>query len=326
MENQIKVYDEFRSQLSELKDLNRKLVFDYEDPDDNKAARSHVYKLRKTKSAIEQVRKQEKAESLAYGRTVDAEAKQITAEIDSMIDVHAKPLSEIDQREKDRIQKHKDHIEGMKKVSSQTVHPDGRNLTSKEYKNALDYLEEFDVSDMEEFIGEAAVVKDECIRLVRLRLEDRIKYEEEQKELERLRIAAEESRRKEREDQIRKEAEEKAKRDAEEKANKERDLAEKRELELKLQAEKAEKEKLEAEKRAEIAEKVAAEKAKREAEEADRKQKEETEAREADYRHKAKINRSAKNAFIKGGLDEKSAEIAVKLIYNKKIPSITIYY
>ena len=71
----IAVYDEFRGQLSELRDANAKTVFDYEDPKGNKDARSHVYKLRQTKSAVEMARKEEKAESLAYGRRVDEQAQ-----------------------------------------------------------------------------------------------------------------------------------------------------------------------------------------------------------------------------------------------------------
>ncbi|MCG7932322.1 MAG: hypothetical protein N0E44_20065 [Candidatus Thiodiazotropha lotti] len=326
MEKQIQAYNEFRAQLSELKELNDKLVFNYEDPTDNKAARSHVYKLRQTKSAIEKTRKKEKAESLEYGKRVDSEAKQIVVEIESMINVHAKPLAELEQREKDRIQQHKDHIEGMRKVAEQTEHPDGRMLTAAEYKTSLGYLEGFDVQDMEEFAGEAAVTKDECIKFVRRRLDERIKYEEEQTELERLRIEAEERRQKERDEQIAKEAEERAKREAEEKAKAEREQAEKRELQLKLQAEKAEREKAEAERRAELAAKEAEERTKREAEQAKQREADEAAKREANKRHKAKINRSALQAFVKGGLDEGAAKLAVELVAKKSIPNVTISY
>lgn len=326
MEQQIQAYNEFRAQLSELRELNDKLVFDYEDSADNKAARSHVYKLRQTKSAVEKTRKKEKAESLEYGRRVDSEAKQIVVEIESMIDVHARPLEEIEQREKDRIQKHKDHIEGMRQVATQTEHQDGRPLTAVEYATALSYLEDFEVKDMEEFAGEAAVVKDDCIKIVRRRHEERTKYEEEQAELERLRVEAEERRQKERDEQIRKEAAERAQREAEEKAKAEREQAEKRELELKLAAEKAEREKAEAEHRAELAAKEAEERAKREAEEAKKREAQEAAKREANKRHNAKINRAALQAFVKGGLGEDAAKLAVELIAKKNIPNITISY
>lgn len=59
-EQKISAYDPFRAQLAELKTNNEKAVFNYEDPAGNKEARSHIYKLRKTKSAVDRVRKDQK--------------------------------------------------------------------------------------------------------------------------------------------------------------------------------------------------------------------------------------------------------------------------
>lgn len=56
----IVAYDPFRAQLAQLKEGNAKAVFNYRDPIGNKEARSHVYKLRQTKSAVDKVRKAEK--------------------------------------------------------------------------------------------------------------------------------------------------------------------------------------------------------------------------------------------------------------------------
>lgn len=99
---EVAVYNPFRQQLAEIKQHNFKLVFDYADPKGNKEARSHVYKLRQTKAAIEKARKAEKAASLEYGRKVDAEAQELVAEVEEMIEVHDKPLREHEAAEETR--------------------------------------------------------------------------------------------------------------------------------------------------------------------------------------------------------------------------------
>src|SRR3990167_3162589 len=114
----IAVYDEFRAQLAELKEHNAKLLFDYEDPKGNEEARSHVYKLRRTKAAVDKARQAEKAASLEYGRRVDSEAKEIIGEIEAMIEVHVKPLAEIEEREKKRVARHTDKIEELRSYAA----------------------------------------------------------------------------------------------------------------------------------------------------------------------------------------------------------------
>lgn len=98
----IVVYSEFKAQLVELAELNKSLVFVYEDDEDNKKARSHIAKLRKVKTAIEARRKEAKADALEYGRQLDARAKELSGSVDEMIDVHMKPLQVIEEKEKDR--------------------------------------------------------------------------------------------------------------------------------------------------------------------------------------------------------------------------------
>ena len=58
--NEIAAFSEFRSQLATLKHDNSKAVFNYADPKGNKEARSHIYKLRQTKSGVDKVRKEQK--------------------------------------------------------------------------------------------------------------------------------------------------------------------------------------------------------------------------------------------------------------------------
>lgn len=326
MEFQIKVYNKFIAKLNELKDMNSKLVFDYEDPSDNKAARSHVYKLRQTKAAVEKTRKQEKADSLEYGRRVDSEAKEIISELEKMIDIHARPIEEIENRERERKQKHIDHIEGMKAIASQVTRQDGGALNSDDYKSSLNYLESFDISDMEEFKSDAAIIRDESIKIIKCKLSERIKYEEDQAELERLRIEQELKKQKERDEKIKKEAEDRAKAEHEEKIKLEKQASERRELELQLEIERAKKEKAEAERAAVDAAEKARKQAEYEESERKRKEKEEAEKREADRKHRGKINREAMQSFMDGGMSEDDAKLAVELIAKKSIKHVLISY
>lgn len=96
-------YEPVKAAIAKLKKENSTLVFDYESAKGNKLARSHVATLRSMKSEVEAKRVALKADALAFGRKVDAAAKELTAEVEAMIDVHAKPLAEIDAREKAKL-------------------------------------------------------------------------------------------------------------------------------------------------------------------------------------------------------------------------------
>ena len=97
--NPLAPYEPIRAQIEELKIANATTVFKYEDAKGNKLARSHVANLRTVKGDIERKRKELKADALEYGKKVDAAAKELTGEIEAMIDVHWKPLEAIERRE-----------------------------------------------------------------------------------------------------------------------------------------------------------------------------------------------------------------------------------
>lgn len=334
----IAVYDEFRAQLGELKKLNEETMFNYEDSKGNKDARSHVYKLRQTKSAVEQARKKEKAESLEYGRRVDEQAKEIAVEIDKMIKVHAAPLEEIEQREKDRIEWHKTNLEEIEGAGRQTTEQ-WLDLPLEAMRERLAEVEAGSIGEdcWEEFALLAAQAKDAAIALMRDAIARREAHDAEQAELARLRKESADREQADRERTIREEATRHAAEEAEQKAKAERERAEaeatavresaeRRELELKLAAETAEREKAEAEQRAATAAKDAEERVRREAADRAVKDAAEADAREADKKHHAAVNRAAVAALVKGGLPEDMAKQAVTLIAQKAIPNVSISY
>lgn len=96
-------YEPIKAAIAKLKKENASIVFDYESAKGNKLARSHVATLRTYKGDIERKRKELKADALEYGRKVDGVAKELTAEVEQMIEVHQKPLAEIEAREAARL-------------------------------------------------------------------------------------------------------------------------------------------------------------------------------------------------------------------------------
>lgn len=318
MTNQIAVYDEFRGQLAELRLYNEKVFFNYEDPKGNKEARSHVYKLRQTKAAIDKARKAEKEDVLLRGRLIDSEAKEIISEIEVMIDVHQKPLDEIEQREQTRIDVLKQRIATLAVPS---ILPEN----SSELKKVIKSIQSIIIDNsFSEFVAEAGITKDDSIKTLNTYLESALKREAQEAELNKLRIEAESKAREEREEAIRKEAAEKATREAETKASVERERQYRQELELKLATEKAQREKVEAEQKAahaveEERKRVAEEQAALAAEEA---------KREANKKHKEKIHNEIIKALNHGGsgLAIHICEQVIETIKSGKVPHVRITY
>ena len=102
MLNEIVVFNEVEAQMAEIEAKNASLIFDYDDPQGNSDARSHIFKLRKTKTAIAAIHKDAKAEALAVCRTLDEKKNGLIARVDKWIKVHNDPIQAI--AEKERIE------------------------------------------------------------------------------------------------------------------------------------------------------------------------------------------------------------------------------
>lgn len=327
--NEIAAFSEFRSQLATLKHDNSKAVFNYTDPKGNKEARSHIYKLRQTKSAVDKVRKEQKQESLEYGRRVDQQAKEIEAKIDGMIALHETPLREIEAKEAARVGEIKDRIDMMTAFDLLDA-----PMLSAGLKDYIDLVTNVAIDgSFEEFKSEAAIVKDAALTKLNAMLEVQTKAEEDAAELARLREQAVEQERKDREAKIAQEAREEAERQANAKAEHEKREREAQENRLKLEAETAQRQRLEAENRAKEAEARAEREIKEAAvrAELDRAAKielerEEQEKRERNTKHKAAINNAAVNALVQGGIDKDEAKAVITLIAKGSVPGASINY
>lgn len=360
---EVEAFSQFRADLVVFKKEQSSIVFDYDTAAGEKDARSHMHKLRLSKGAVERARVSEKSDILERGRSIDAAAKDITAELDGMIDVHAQPLKEKADREQERVDGIKLRLQGI---------VDARGIDYAEYDTPelLDCLKAAHLivvdDTFEEFALAAQAERDETVRVLTNAVTVRQKYDLEQAELAQLRANEAE--------RIEREATEKATREANEKKERERVAAEtaaretvEREQAERLNNERIERERVAAEEQADrdrIADEekaasnererilrderaaalsqAAAETAARELAEkkaieataaAERQVKDKaaaevlaTERREQDKRHRGKINTAALNALIENGIKKDDAKRVVELIASKEIPNVAISY
>ena len=309
MENNVVTKDHFadlRTQILKIKEENLNIVFDYEAQE--KEARSHVAKMRKSKTAINNLHKEKKKFFLEEGRKIDAAKNELIADVEEMIAVHAEPLQKIKERKEAEIEAER------QKVALE-----------------LDWDEALQIDDL--FNREREIARKEAEQA---RIEEEKRQKEEAERLEKERIA--------REEQIKKEAEEKAKREAEERLlaeqkEKERliEEAKQREAQAKIDAENAEKKRLadiEAEKKKAEREKneaLASQKAEQEAKEkaeADRlaEEKRIEDARKADEDHRRTVNNLILSHFTDAGLSEEDGKKLIGKIITGGVPNLVINY
>lgn len=286
----------------------------------------------KVKVGLEAIGKRLADEQKDIPKKIDATRKHIKDTLDKWRDEVRQPLTDWENAEEERKGRHASNINELKNLAA-TAGTDGRTVDLMRERLAEVKAEVVNDTVCEEFVSEYAVAKDQAIAALEAAIIAREKYDAEQAELAKLRAEAAERAQKEREEAIAKAAEAKAQAKAEADAKAERDrveaaakaqkdAADKRELELRLQAEAAERRALEAKQEAQReAERVARESAQKAAAELAAKQ-----AREANTKHRGAINCAAMAALVEGGIPEDMAKKVVTLIASKSIPAVTISY
>ncbi|RIQ51023.1 hypothetical protein [Bordetella avium] len=210
-----------------------------------KAIASRSFKVRKIKTALDGLGKEQVDSLKEIPKLIDAERKRMREVLDKLADEVRAPLDAWEAAEEARIQRHKDAIASLAALVADC------NDSSVSLRSAITAVESIAIGpEWEEFEVEAARTKDKALTGLRDRLAAREKYEADQEELARLKAEAEERRKKDEQERIAREAAERATREAEARAQSEREAAaklaadakaeaERRELELKLQAEQA---------------------------------------------------------------------------------------
>lgn len=302
-----------RSILDKIKAEAKSIHTDATTEAGRKEIKSLAYKIAQTKTAMDEMGKSLTEEQREFINRINAERKTIVTELDELKEEIRRPVTEYENREKERVAGHEARIARFKETTGNT---DGMDAAAIDALIAK--VEAFDPSGMDEFTGRAETEKAAALhRLGKIR-DEIIAKEAEAARIEAERLAAEEKARQEREARIAAEAAEKARLEAEQKAAEEARSAEEAreaerkaeadrlaaiereksaaELQAKEAAERAERERIAAEERHRIALAEAETKARFEAEEKERQRLAQIEAeraieekRAANKRHREKI-------------------------------------
>lgn len=186
----------------------------------------------KSKTAVEKPGRDYLKRLKEMPKVVEAELREFVTKMDNLRDATRKPLTDWEQAEIARTDKHVDGIQAMKDFLIFEAAP-----SAAQVGHIIAILELVAVNDTwEEFLPEAAQVKDDTLAKLRALLNERTQYEAEQAELVRLRAEAEAQAQRDRDAEIARVAAEQARIQAEQRAQAERDAAARREQELLDQA------------------------------------------------------------------------------------------
>ncbi|BEG78437.1 coiled-coil domain-containing protein [Achromobacter xylosoxidans] len=315
------------------------------------AIASLAFKVRKVKTALDGLGKEQVDRLKEIPKKIDAERLRMRTALDALAEEVRAPLTEWEAAEEARQQRHQQGIEWFRLRADEN-----RDLDAAELRATIEQVNARSVdASWEEYEAEAHRVKARALDALTQALAAREKYDAEQAELARLRAAEAEREQKEREERIAREAAERAQREAEARAQAERDAAARREAEAlaaaetaRLNAELAEQRRVAAEQQAELDRQAAAAREREAAAQAEQRARQAAEQaaaaerqriadeqaaaaaeaarREEDMAHKAAINRAALDAFVQSGMPEDCAKQAIKLIAKGQIPNIRITY
>ena len=347
-----------RSILDKIKGEVLSVVTDPTTEKGRKEIASLAHKVARTKVAMDEMGKSLTDEQRKFIESINAERRVIVTELDELKDQVRRPLTEYENREKERVAAHEKALAGICNAVELAL----ASRDSLAIEEAVFELEKLDVSGFQEFTSRAETEKAAGLHRLK-KLSDELHAEKvERQRIEKERAEAEAKERAEREAKIAAEAAEKARAEAEAEAarlaaieqarveTEVRKAEEAREAERKaeaarlaaIEAEKVrvEREAKEATERAERERVAAEERHQRELREA----KEENERQErnrlaaieaervaeekraANVKHRAKVMKDAMEALAMNGVPAQFAESVVILIASGKIPNITIQF
>lgn len=277
--------------------------------------RSLAFKIRKSKAALDKMGKDLGEEFREKIKGINSERNKAVDRLEALeMEIRA-PLDEFENKEKARVESHESAIKGI--IDLGVIHD--INHSSETIEEHIKKIGIVYNREWEEFSFRAKTEYDQVSQRLNDMLFSKKKADAEAEELERLRAAEVVRMQKERDEKIASEAAAKAKYEAEERAKEEAEASLKREAEYKAAIERAEADKVSAVEAAAKAERT------RLAFEQE-KQRKDTEAREADKKHRTKINNDALSVLVKVVPDEELAKLIITAIARGEIPHIKIIY
>ena len=280
-------------------------------PADRKEVASFAYKIAQSKSYLDGIGKELVDQYKEIPKKIDATRKRIRDTLDAWKDEVRGPLTEWETNESNRVKGHEAAIDAIIRAPSEQYHDASAIAARIESLRSSTFGD-----DCEEFLMKYVAARERAVAELQEQLAVRTRQEAEAAELARLRAVEAEREQAEREARIAKEAEDRATRAAEAAAQRERDAADKRELELKLQAAQAERRAADAEAKAkrDLEMKAAADAA-------------EKARREANDKHRQSINKKVSAALMANGLSSNAdCDLVTDLISSGKIPHVRIEY
>lgn len=182
--NKITQFDPFRAQLELLKKENAAMVFNFEDPQQNKAGRSHIHKLRQTKAAIDKARKAAKKEAKEYGEAVDEKGNALIGDVQEMIDNHVDQLEAFEEKEQQRIEKHQNGILIFSQYRQAFALGE---VSCEEINKLISIIEKVDVNESwEEYEDDAIKAKADALADLQVKLAHQQQIEDDRAELQKL--------------------------------------------------------------------------------------------------------------------------------------------
>ena len=329
-ESRIVEFKPFEKDLAEFKQKYVGVVYDLDDEEQNKQARSDRLAIGKVVAKLDAKHKDIKAPLAEKVALIDGERKRIK---DELLTVQDGIKTQIKAHE-EKIAAHQEMLQQkVDKIESQTEWLN-HEPTSHEIEARIAQLNDTDIDDSYEHRkADATLAKVDTLKALEAMLSIAQKREADQAELDRLREEQESRLRAEREEKIRKEAAEKAKKEAEAIAQAQAELKKRQLEEAERAKERAEKEKEEAEANAkrleEHAKLVAEQAAQAERDRAEQEQQrlaKEAKAREADKANKAKVHNEILKALLSVGINEKQGKAIVVLLAKNEVPRVKISY
>lgn len=336
-----------KSVIDKIKEEVSKLKLDASTKKGREEIISVAYKISKSKTFLDNEGKKVKEDFQKTVNLVDAERKKIRDELDGLKESVRKPVTEFENAEKLRISEREERIVLIQDlVLFDAILPELEAVNER-----IATAESLTKFDWMEFEPKANFESSQVINKLNDFKKQRELFIEQQKEIEKNRIAEEKRQAAVREEAVKaeaikaerekadleakaKETEAKVKEDLliAEKKNLEEKLRLSKEAEIKAEADKKQqilddaKKAEEAKKLAEAETKKAVEDEKKRAEEEILKAKREETARAADKKHKSKINNSIMSSFISLGCDENLAKKVITSIVRGEINNTTIKY
>jgi len=304
------------------------------------AIRSFAAKIAKSKVAMDKSGKALTEDVRGKIKLINVERNRVEDKLQSMQDAVRQPLTEWEDAEKERVQGHENNISLIVGFREGLF-----NETSEEVKNSIAGMKDaFLSTSWQEFESRAENEYNESLSFLTARFNTLLSSEKEAAELEKLRAEKSKREAKEREELIAKEAAEAARVEAEAKAKRDADAveskakAEREAIETKARDEReaaeaarveAEAKIAEAEEATRVANAKAAHAAELERRRIEQEKRDEEQAaikREADKKHKSKINNEALSALLDAGINQKTAKCVITEIAKGNIPNIKISY